>query len=61
LQKEILESLEDAGCGPFGSRVLRIENVERKKELECLIGLSFFFLIYFVLRFIYKNLGDGIW
>jgi hypothetical protein len=39
LQKEIFESLEDAGSGPLGSRVLRIENVEIKKELECLIGL----------------------
>ena len=27
----------------------------------CLIGLSFFFLMYFVLRFIYKDLGDAIW
>ena len=34
MQKEILESLEDAGSGPLGSRVLRIENVERKKELK---------------------------
>jgi hypothetical protein len=34
LQKEILESLKDAGNGPLGSRVLRIENVERRKELK---------------------------